>query len=84
MVVNDELGELERGLTAAMECLSPEGRVAVISFHSVEDRVVKHFVRQHMTPHKRKPITATQQERERNPRARSAKLRCGIKSGSTP
>jgi len=80
MVVNDELGELERGLAAAVECLSPEGRVAVISFHSVEDRVVKHFLRKHLTPHTRKPITATPEERDRNPRARSAKLRCGVKT----
>ena len=46
MHANDELGELERGLAAAVEVLTPGGRLAVISFHSVEDRVVKGFLRQ--------------------------------------
>ena len=44
--VNDELGELERGLAAAERCLAPEGRLAVVSFHSLEDRIVKDFLRQ--------------------------------------
>ena len=45
--VNDELGELERGLTAALSVLKPEGRLAVVSFHSLEDRIVKQFLTQH-------------------------------------
>ncbi len=45
--VNDELGELERGLAAAMAVLKPEGRLAVVSFHSLEDRIVKQFLSQH-------------------------------------
>ncbi len=78
MVVNDELGELERGLSAALECLRPGGRLAVISFHSLEDRVVKHFLRAHCDVVTKKPVEASAAEVHDNPRARSAKLRCGI------
>ena len=70
---------LERGMQAAVDCLRPGGRLAVISFHSVEDRVVKRFVRDHLDVVTKKPITATPAEARSNPRSRSAKLRCGIK-----
>ena len=79
MAVNDELGELERGMQAAVDCLRPGGRLVVISFHSVEDRVVKRFVKEHLDVVTKKPITATPAEARSNPRARSAKLRCGAK-----
>jgi 16S rRNA (cytosine1402-N4)-methyltransferase len=76
--VNDELGELQRGLVAAKTVLRPRGRLVVITFHSLEDRIVKNFLRDHFDlPHK-KPIVAGAAEVTSNPRARSAKLRTGI------
>jgi 16S rRNA (cytosine1402-N4)-methyltransferase len=81
IALNDELGELERGLAAALECLVPHGRLAVISFHSLEDRIVKRFLREQMDLPFRKPQVATAEECRANPRARSARLRCGVKRG---
>jgi 16S rRNA (cytosine1402-N4)-methyltransferase len=79
LVINDELGHLERGLEAGLEHLAPEGRIAAISFHSLEDRLVKRFLREQMQLPFRKPMIPGEDEIEKNPRSRSAKLRCGIR-----
>lgn len=75
--VNDELGALRDGLSAAETLLAPAGRLAVISFHSLEDRIVKRFLlgSETLSPLTKKPVVASAQEQEANPRARSAKLR---------
>lgn len=97
--VNHELDVLERGLEAAVRWLNPGGRVCVISYHSLEDRIVKqHF--QELSKGctcppdipvcvcgnvpivkvtTRKPLVATAEEVARNPRARSAKIRCAVR-----
>lgn len=82
IALNDELGQLERGLAAARAVLAVGGRIAVISFHSLEDRIVKNFFRAQMRPLTKKPITATAAEIARNPRARSAKLRVAEQLGA--
>ena len=80
IAVNDEFETLQTLLQSGMRVLAQHGRMAVISFHSLEDRIVKHtfreFVRDHIgvLVHK-KPITASLEEQKRNPRSRSAKLR---------
>jgi len=80
IAVNDELNNLERGLAGAQEVLNKGARIVVISFHSLEDRIVKNFFKsdsfQLLT---KKPIIATYQEVKINHRARSAKLRAVIK-----
>ncbi len=78
MAVNDELGELERALSAAIRCVRPGGRICVISFHSAEDRIVKRFFREHCEVVTKKPVVASDDEVRENPRARSAKLRCSV------
>jgi 16S rRNA (cytosine1402-N4)-methyltransferase len=85
ITVNDEIGSLKEGLQKGFEHLAPGGRFAVISFHSLEDRIVKnHFrdlAKQDLgTLITKKPITPTPEEEERNPRSRSAKLRIIEKS----
>ncbi len=80
MTVNDEVRALTEGMQKAFELLRPGGRIAVISFHSIEDRIVKRFFTQlvsegRATKITKKPITPTDEEIAVNPRARSAKLR---------
>lgn len=99
MAVNNELENLQQGLEAALCLLNPGGRLAVISFHSGEDRIVKNFLRREATDclcppglpecrcgHRRrlqvltsKPVRPSAGEVERNPRARSARLRVAVK-----
>lgn len=90
--VNGEMDALRRFLTATVKVLRPGGRLAVITYHSIEDRIVKNFLKtgniegieekdffgRSSTPWKlitRSPITPSEEEIERNPRSRSAKLR---------
>ena len=95
IAVNDELGRVEKVMADAIPCLNPGGRLAVITFHSLEDRIVKTAMagaakgctcppsfpvcvcgkKPQVHVITRKPITSTDAELERNPRARSAKLR---------
>ena len=89
--VNDEMGALREMLLAAKDLLKPGGRIAILTYHSLEDRIVKNFLRSGnlegtiekdfygniLTPFKvlEKGLTASAEEVEQNPRARSAKLR---------
>lgn len=80
IATNDELGALVKGLTVVWQKLAPGGRIAVISFHSIEDRAVKNWMKETVIAggrlvHK-KPIVPAREEILANPRARSAKLRC--------
>lgn len=92
--VNDELGQLESALAAALGALRPGGTMVAVTFHSLEDRIVKRFMHSssphsasdlssqpefYMAPITRRPIAASEDEIRRNPRARSAKLRAGVK-----
>jgi 16S rRNA (cytosine1402-N4)-methyltransferase len=80
IAVNDELGALSQGIKESFEILKPGGRLAVISFHSLEDRIVKNMFRDLVKEERgelvsKKPIGPSRKEEISNPRARSAKLR---------
>jgi len=87
IAVNSELTQLEQSLPLMQRLLAPGGRLGVISFHSLEDRIVKRFLAEQagggydseMTNLTKKPITASHDELVSNPRARSAKLRAAAK-----
>ena len=84
IAVNDELGALREGITQAVAALSPGGRISVISFHSLEDRLVKRFFKVSAEQHllkiiTKKPLFCSEEEKRVNPRARSAKLRVAEK-----
>ena len=88
IAVNDELGQIERTLELLPKVLKPGGRVVIITFHSLEDRLVKDWMREasgygeesEIRILTKKPITAEEQELFINPRARSAKLRVARKN----
>ena len=103
IAVNEELAELEAGLRAAEAVLAPGGRLAVVTFHSLEDRIVKRFLTEragrtpaasrHLPPTARGPEPSFEllfngarapsvEEVERNPRARSAKLRAAARTAA--
>jgi 16S rRNA (cytosine1402-N4)-methyltransferase len=82
IAVNDELGALDRFLEALPGCVRPGGRVAILSFHSLEDRRVKRAFRDRrywraLTP---KPLRPGEEEIRNNPRSRSAKLRAALRN----
>ncbi|MDD2270021.1 MAG: 16S rRNA (cytosine(1402)-N(4))-methyltransferase RsmH [Candidatus Dojkabacteria bacterium] len=80
IAVNDELNSLKDGLDSAFEVLSADGRLVVIAFHSLEDRIIKDFFNEKELKEEgkilsRKPITPSEDELQNNPRSSSAKLR---------
>lgn len=89
IAVNDELGQLERLLAALPQLVEPGGRVAIISFHSLEDRAVKQSLRAGLQNGTwedvaRKVITASDDEQAANPRSGPAKLRWAVRAHPAP
>jgi 16S rRNA (cytosine1402-N4)-methyltransferase len=92
IAVNSELHQLQQALPVWLELLAPGGRLVIISFHSLEDRIVKNFLSENAANTydstlellTKKPVTATQNEIVSNPRARSAKLRACRKIKTIP
>jgi 16S rRNA (cytosine1402-N4)-methyltransferase len=87
IAVNDELKQLAESLPVWMDLLAPGGRIAIISFHSLEDRIVKQYFAEHAGDRydavlrllTKQPVTADEHELVHNPRSRSAKLRAAVK-----
>lgn len=79
IAVNEELNNLRKVLPQALEVLEKGGKLAIISFHSLEDRIVKNFFRENLKILTKKPVRPSLEEIKSNPRARSAKLRVGEK-----
>ena len=81
IAVNDELQSLVKGMDGAIELLSPGSRIGIITFHSLEDRIVKERFRNDraLTVLTRKPVRPGLDETRSNPRSRSAKLRIAEK-----
>lgn len=85
IITNDELNNIKKGLQASLDSLAPNGKLVVISFHSLEDRIVKNFIRENEKENilqnlTKKPIEASLDELYDNQRARSAKLRAARKN----
>ncbi|MCK4453733.1 16S rRNA (cytosine(1402)-N(4))-methyltransferase RsmH [Candidatus Parcubacteria bacterium] len=83
--VNDELENLKKVLPQTLKILEPKGRLVIISFHSLEDKIVKNFLRQEGKKAQikiltKKPIRPTEEEIKSNPRSRSACLRAAVKT----
>jgi len=82
IAVNNELENLKSFLEQSLDVLNSGGRIVIISFHSLEDRIVKRFFRKHLDKFEiltKRPIQAGEEEIAKNPRARSAKLRAAKK-----
>jgi len=84
IAVNDEINSLKKALPQTLDILKSKGRLVIISFHGLEDKLVKQFFRQEEEKASlkiltKKPVAPNKREKQRNPRSRSAKLRAAEK-----